>query len=82
MDEKGWTHLVELACRKGQYQIHALKFIAEQGFGKAPQPITGKDGEPIRLDGAIIADGTQDQYIAALREMRVPAEAHGNGDRR
>ena len=28
-----------------------LKFLGEQVFGKAPQPLTGEDGEPIAIVG-------------------------------
>jgi hypothetical protein len=32
-----------------------LKFIAEQLFGKAPQPLTGDGGGPIQLSGVEIS---------------------------
>jgi hypothetical protein len=31
-----------------------LKFIAEQVFGKAPQPVTGEAGGPIQIKGVEI----------------------------
>jgi hypothetical protein len=38
-DEEGWKLLQRLATTEGREQIHALRFIAEQGYGKASQSV-------------------------------------------
>ena len=53
--------------------------------GRAPQKYRqrfehmGKDGGPIQVGGAIIADGSEAEYVTALRQMRTVSPAHGNG---
>lgn len=49
MTARGWALLEKLATTKGREQIHALKFIAEQGFGRAAQSIEMSGDASLRI---------------------------------
>jgi len=49
MDDRGWALLVKLATTKGREQIHALRFLAEQGYGKAAQSLELGGGAALRI---------------------------------
>src|SRR4051812_28515871 len=36
-----------------------LKFLGEQVFGKAPQPLTGEDGEPLAVAGFTLISNSE-----------------------
>ena len=49
MDEEGWNLLVRLATTEGREQIHALRFIAEQGYGRAVQSVESVGERSLRI---------------------------------
>jgi hypothetical protein len=46
--------LVEQLKERAKTDSTILKFLGEQVFGKAPQPLTGEDGGPIQIKGVEI----------------------------
>ena len=46
--------LVKIAKAQAETKPELLKFVLEQVFGRASQPLTGEDGGPIALSGVVI----------------------------
>lgn len=47
--------LVKIAKKQAETKPELLKFVLEQVFGRAAQPLTGEDGGPIQLSGVTIS---------------------------
>jgi hypothetical protein len=57
-------------------RIHAIAILLERGWGKAPQPHTGEDGETIRVVIRTITEGAPP--MPSCRVLR-PAGSLGGG---
>jgi len=72
MTNKGWKWLRKIAASPGRDQLDALKFIAEQGYGKATTGLVVEGDLPIRV--GLLFLGDRGTLAAAQPQGAIAAE--------